>query len=469
MIRNQMPFFVTFLAIAVVSGGTAVARDGDLATGFGPGGFQVVTFDAGGGLNDQAHAIKIQPDGRILLGGLASNSAGNYDFALSRLTTTGALDTSFGSAGKVLIDFALGGFDDSIKAIGLQPDGKIVAVGRASFDAGSSDRYAFGVVRLSANGTPDLSFDLDGSAVIDFDPGGTQSAEAIGVVIQTDGKIVIVGSSMSSSSSIIALARLNSDGSPDLSFNGTGRMLVPLPTAAIPLDIVARPSGELVLGGAIFDAGLTNIDMLVVQLTSDGAMDTSFGSGGYRQIAFDQGGDNADVGRSVALDTLGRVVLAGSVSVAESGAVQTKAAAVRLSAAGALDTGFGSGGRLLIPVQRAGSDIGSSAEGVVIDKLGRVVIAGAAGPSDNYADQDVLVTRLLDDGTLDESFADAGRRLVAIDLGPPTNTQDKARDVAIDDSGRIITAGLEFIDYSLNFDMLSVALVGDTLFDDGFD
>jgi hypothetical protein len=70
---------------------------------------------------------------------------------------------------------------------------------------------------------------------------------------------------------------------------------------------------------------------------------------------------------------------------------------------------------------------------------------------------------------LDESFGQAGRRLVAADFGPPGNQTDTASAVAIDPDGRIVAAGLTFIGSSLNFDMLAVALVGDTIFANGFD
>lgn len=457
------------LAVAAMAGGSVAARDGDLANGFGAGGVQRVAFDVGGGLNDQAFAMAVQGDGRILLAGLAESSS-DYDFAIARLTTAGVLDSSFGTGGKVRIDFGLGGFDDSVQAVIVMPDGRIVVVGRVSFDGGGGPaRYAFGVARLSASGSPDLSFDLDGRTIVDFDPGGTLSADPYDAIVEADGKVVIAGALVNTVGADIAIARLNADGSPDTSLNGTGRKVIPLPTTALPQALARRPTGEYVLAGALFDAGLTTADMLVVQLQQNGELDGTFGPGGYRQVPFDQGGNNLDIGRALAIDSLGKIVVAGNAAVAASGTAQDLVAAFRLSATGALDSGFGTGGRVLIPIQRAGVDLGGTANGVVIDSQGRIVLAGRAGTSGPSNDDDVAFVRLTSGGTLDESFGQAGRRLVAVDLGPPGNQTDTASAVAIDPGGRIVSAGLTFIGSSLNFDMLAVALVGDTIFADGFD
>jgi uncharacterized delta-60 repeat protein len=456
--------------LGIVMAPLVPARDGDLAVGFGAGGLQRVAFDAGGGFNDLGLSSAVQSDGKVLLGGLATGPDGTYDFALARLTTGGVLDSGFGTAGRVRIDFALGGFDDSVQAIAIQPDGRIVAVGRAAFDNGTGgDRWAFGIVRLTSGGAPDLGFDLDGRAIIDFDPGGSLSAEATGVVVLPDGRIVVAGSQISSSSAVIAVTRLNANGTPDTSFNGTGRRLVALPTPAITLAMALRPDGRLVLAGAILDSGLTTTDMFVAQLQSNGELDPTFGPGGYRLIAFDQGGDNFDIARALTLDGDGRVIVAGQAQVAAAGPVQVRMALARLTATGALDASFGTAGRLMVPILRDGIEVAAAAEAVQIDGQGRIVVAGAAGPSQAVSDRDVVMARLLANGSLDETFGDAGRRLVPVDLGPPGNTTDGARSLVIDTFGRIVAVGSVFVSFSLNNDMLAVAVIADTLFEYGFE
>ncbi|HYE14108.1 MAG TPA: delta-60 repeat domain-containing protein, partial [Pyrinomonadaceae bacterium] len=105
---------------------------------------------------DRAHALLLQPDGRLVAGGFASccNSGGTEDFALTRYNPDGSLDPSFGGDGIVRTDF-LGIFtDDEIYGMALQPDGKIVAVGRAE----TNDRlgtYDYAVARYNAtSGAP---------------------------------------------------------------------------------------------------------------------------------------------------------------------------------------------------------------------------------------------------------------------------------------------------------------------------
>src|SRR5262245_49553369 len=101
------------------------AAAGDLDTSFGTGG--KVTTDFAGSF-DVAHAVTLQPDGKIVAAGEAFVSV-REDFALARYNMDGSLDTSFGAGGKVTTDFA-GDFDAAL-AVALQPDGKIVAAGFA--------------------------------------------------------------------------------------------------------------------------------------------------------------------------------------------------------------------------------------------------------------------------------------------------------------------------------------------------
>jgi len=163
-----------------------------------------VTTDFGG--NDDAFAIALQPDGKIVAAG-ASGQAGVGEFALARYNTDGSLDSSFGSSGK-LRSSSLGspGKAAVANAVVIQPDNKIVAVGVSNPSAGASD---FTLVRYNADGSLDSTFGSGGQLTTDFF-GNDDVARA--ALIQPDGKIVVAGFATKSPGgpTEVALARYSS-------------------------------------------------------------------------------------------------------------------------------------------------------------------------------------------------------------------------------------------------------------------
>ena len=187
--------------------------DGTLDPSFGNGGKVRTDFD---GYNDDAMAVLVQPDGRIVAAGSAKNPFNFYDFALARYEADGTLDTSFGQGGKVRTDFGAQNFDRARSAV-LQPDGRIVAAGFASLAFGDT-RYA--AARYNADGTIDKSFGTKGRVRLHF---GSCCEEAHSVLLQGDGKIVLVGYPDSESSdSDFVLARLDAGGVLDPGFGKNG-------------------------------------------------------------------------------------------------------------------------------------------------------------------------------------------------------------------------------------------------------
>ena len=172
-------------------------QDGSPDTAFGVGGTQSTDFF---GIFDEAEAMAIQPDGKIVAAGYAVRTGINLDFALARYATDGSLDPSFGSGGKVITDL---GADDLIFGLALQPDGKIVAVGESGM--GNTD---FAVVRYNSDGSIDTGFGVTGRVSTDFS-GGADSA--LDVAIQSDGKIVAAGFSNGAGGQVFALAGYNGD------------------------------------------------------------------------------------------------------------------------------------------------------------------------------------------------------------------------------------------------------------------
>jgi uncharacterized delta-60 repeat protein len=165
----------------------ALARyneNGTLDPSFGSGG-KVLT-DFGSSSFDNAYAVSIRPNGKIVVVG-HSDANGSLDFALARYNIDGSLDPTFGSGGKVLTDFGGSSFDFA-DAVAIQRNGKIVAAG----DSDAASTVDFALARYNENGTLDSTFGSGGRVLTDF---GDSTDFGSRVAIQPNGKIVAAGSS----------------------------------------------------------------------------------------------------------------------------------------------------------------------------------------------------------------------------------------------------------------------------------
>jgi uncharacterized delta-60 repeat protein len=337
----------------------ALARynpDGSLDVSFGVGG-RVQTDFAGGA--DSAFDLALQSDGKIVVVGSAATigpGGPNTDFAIARYNPDGSLDVSFGMGGRVTTD--IGTFADSAAAVALQPDGKIVVVG-------SNNNLDFVVVRYTGDGSLDTAFAGGGRLTTDF--GGTMDAAA-GVVLQPDGKIVVVGTTFGISimNRDFALARYNPDGSPDAAFGVNGLVTSNFTPADAAADVALQPNGRLVVVGTAGNPGA--LDFAVARYDTNGNLDAAFGTGG---VVFTDFASQQDAAASVALQPDGNIVAAGTTGV--SGPLGDFALA-RYNPNGTLDGLFGTSGR--VTTDFFGQlDQGS---GVALQSDGHLVVVGAA-------------------------------------------------------------------------------------------
>jgi uncharacterized delta-60 repeat protein len=323
-------------------------------TGFGSGG--KVRSDFGGSV-ERAWAVLAQPDGKIVVigDGFPAGPEG-LDFVLVRYNGDGSLDSGFGAGGKVLTTFEPDTLDTAQAAI-LQPDGRIVAAGRAR-KIGVAGSFA--LARYLPNGQLDPSFGGDGLVTTPASGGGIVRALAL----QSDGKIVAAGSSGPSDS---AVARYNPDGSLDGSFGGDG-MLVGGLGLSIASDVVVQRDGKILVAGGS-----------VVRLNADGTLDGTFGQSGRATMGI----VDAD---SLALQADGRVLVSGTFL----GATDSDFGVARLTVAGRLDPGFGRGGVNT-------TDIGLRSQDQVTDAVlqpdGKLVVAGASRPASDGQPWDLAVAR----------------------------------------------------------------------------
>ena len=236
--------------------------DGALDPAFGSGGRVIVNAAASGTSSDnEARAIAVQPDGRVVIAGVASGSGANPDLLVMRFAANGAPDTTFNGSGRVLTNI---GVDDAANALALQADGRIVVAGQA-FTTGSGNRD-FVVARYAANGTPDATFGDGGVRTFAIGPADDV---ARAVAVMPWGRIVAAGSSrISASASGLALAvvALDPNGSFDHYFSDDGVASLELGgMTAVGYSIVAdfvRPRLWVVGSG---DPALSGEDLMAIE------------------------------------------------------------------------------------------------------------------------------------------------------------------------------------------------------------
>jgi uncharacterized delta-60 repeat protein len=399
------------------------AVDGDLDPTFGtgdasvPAGVSRTSFGATPETSsDAVAALGFQSTGKIIAGG--NTAASGSDFALVRYNTNGTLDTSFGSGmtGKTTTDIRA---NDSLTDLAIEPvTDKIVAVG-ATTGLGScfSADVDWAIAKYNADGSPDTGFNGTGTLVIDFF--GCNDAP-LGVVIQPDNKIVVVGFGVQamgmSSTFFLILVRLNSDGTFDSTFNGDGdsdgKIMFDQTTTGLgqPSDIVRIPSGthmgKFIVVGQASPGGEPSF--MVARFNSDGSLDTTFGPADTGFVATDFTPSSFDIANSVALQSDGKILAGGTANGADF-------ALARYDSDGGLDTMFNSTGKVVtdfsdMSVMR--TDTGKFV-GVMSD--GKIIMSGQSQGGDFT--NNLGIARYNTDGTLDTAFGSAMNGKVVTHLG----------------------------------------------------
>lgn len=212
------------------------------------------SFNIGSGFNNPVQSIYIQPDGKILVGGVFSTYNGLTQNSLIRLNTDGSKDSTFNIGT---------GFYGWVYALNLQPDGKILVGG---FILNFQDQPQQGMVRLNSNGSKDNSFAIGSSTTFNS---GTLISD---LKILPDGKILVAGI-MKYQNQTLALLRLNSNGSYDSTFTiGSGFGNASVLTTFIQTD------GKILAGGS-FTTFQQQPQNRLIRLNSDGSKDMSFDIG----------------------------------------------------------------------------------------------------------------------------------------------------------------------------------------------
>ncbi len=370
------------------------------------GGAGIVTTDLA---SDQtAYATAVQSDGKIVIAGLGR--APEYRFAVARYNADGSPDTGFGTDGVVT---TLIGDESYAQAVAIQSDGKIVAAGQSR----TGDDYRMTLARYDTDGSLDTAF--NGTGIVTADFGYTHAYASSVAIRQTDGKIVI-GGRVNDGSDHFLLARYDTDGSIDTTFNGTGTVVDEFApgVASSVTSLVIQPSDDKIVA-----AGTAGSDFALARCQWDGSLDTDFNGTGMATTTPVAGyGDN--VASAVSLQPDGRILVAGYWwDIMGSGDFVL----VRYETDGTLDEAFGTDGIVITSFE--GDD---NAYSMALQADGRIVVAGQTHDGVNTG---FALVRYETDGSLDATFGTGGK------MTPAVGTIASAKAVAVQADGRIVVAG----------------------------
>jgi uncharacterized delta-60 repeat protein len=364
-------------------GNFAVARfntDGTVDNTFSSDG--KTTLDFGGG-DDGGSAIVLQSDGKILVAGYSSEGVGGYNFAVARFNADGAVDNTFSADGKTTLDFA--GANDFGRAMVLQPDGKILVAGTATETIGGVN---FALARFNTDGMTDTSFSGDGKTAFDF-AGANDSGNAI--ALQADGKVLVAGTATETiGGNNFAVARFGTDGTTDSTFNGSGKTTIDFSGSDSGSAMAVQADGKILITGSTqtttggygsitfieepqdSGSGGPSNNVAIARLNANGALDTTFSGNGRTTIKFPGIVSTFDVGRTMALQADGKILVAGTANETVG---NYNFAVARVNVNGSLDNTFGGDGGSTLDIAGAGNLI-DVANAVVVQGDGRVVVAG---------------------------------------------------------------------------------------------
>lgn len=321
-------------------------------------------------------------------------------------------DATFGAAGRVYTSFT--NSEGSAEAVAVQADQKIVAAGTVW------PTYDWVATRYLPSGQPDPTFGVNGVQIFNF---GFSNEDCYALAIQpADGKLLLGGQANGS----FAVLRLLPNGQPDPAFDTDGRVQISfgVGSGSTIEQLLVQPDGKIVAVGWAWNG--TDFDFAAARFLPTGAPDGTFGTGGMKLIPM---GTERDQARAALLQPDGKIVLVG----ASYGGIpsEPRFGICRLTATGALDTSFGTGGKTvstLAPTQ------GSTPWSVVRQTDGKLVVGGEA-------DSDMAVARYTAAGALDATFGTNGYRL----LDPSNGSQDRAYTVALQPNGKILLSGHSFV------------------------
>jgi len=345
---------------------------------------------------DYGQAMAAHSDGRIVV---AAYNVNNY-FTILRYTSTGALDNTFGTGGIVTLRYAAGD-DAQAYAVTVLSNNKILVAG---YSWGATKDFA--LLQLNEDGTPDAGFGTGGWTITAV---GAGDDEVRSMSVQPDGKIVLAGITDNGSDNDFAVVRLNTDGTPDNLFGSGGKVTTDINSNDLVEGLAVQSDGKIVVGGTSNSLG--DADFAAVRYNSDGTPDNLFGTAGISTIDIGfAGAGSTDIGHSLAIQSDGKIILAGQTAASTGG--NDDVAIIRLTANGSLDTGFDSDGILLYNYGTVNTD--DEVRSVIVQSDGKILLGGSTdGTGSSFA---LMLLRFNADGSLDPTFGPASDGVATADI-----------------------------------------------------
>jgi uncharacterized delta-60 repeat protein len=363
---------------------------------FGKGGCTSTSFKT---LDSRISALALQPDKKIIACGSAFSGHSNR-LAIARFNSDGSIDESFGTSGKVLAPFGTY-MEYETNTLQVLKDGSILV---AATNGLLSDQHIV-LLKFTVDGKPEKSFGSDGVVKAVFQ----NKSVASSLAIQSDGKIVVGGKLFEEFSldyTDFLISRFLPDGTPDDSFGVKGSAIINFGTTinrhAVSEDAIytlkLQPDGKILAAGYTYaEPTHSTSDFALLRLNFDGSPDTTFGKNGRVITNFKHG----ETAHTMQLLDDGKIILGGILFFNDDSS--QKACLAKYNIDGSLDKTFGHDGKLTTDLN------GGSASGFtfssILQKDGKLLLTGYI----NNVDADLLIIRYNPDGDLDETFGDNGQ------------------------------------------------------------
>jgi|GEM_PF-2106634 len=324
----------------------------------------------------------------------------------------GTLDSSFGINGIATVE----GFG-FVRATALQPDGKIIVVGQP-YD----DNFII-VARFNTDGTPDEHFGHQGILHTNLYPTHQfHPDDATDVVVQPDGKIVVVGDGYYENDYgdyqvNVLVIRYNTDGSMDESFGDRGAVISDFGNSFDAADKVAlQADGKIVVGGTS-----SFVYYFVAVYNADGSADAGFGAGkGWIKGSLSEGPTHLT---SLAVQQDAKIVISCNVN--------DNASIVRFKMDGTRDSSFGVYGVVKTdPTQHY------EVKNIVIQPDRKIIAVGYSYPNITNLYTTAIVLRYEYNGKYDTGFGEAG---IVKMINDTANVS--AKDIVLQEDGKILITG----------------------------
>lgn len=407
------------------------------------------------------YALTLRPNNSILAAGYRLNSRNGFDLALAGFQHDGSAENTFGTGNDGWAAYNLAKADNQQDGLSLGDNGQIFLVsGSPVGDEFNVLRYSSGGVRQSLDSLralpgenvviqtvaqiPGGGFLVVGRVIVDtcviwrfksdgamdgtlrFGLPGMTSITFRDAAVQTDEKILLCGYGVNTNGEFVNLiARLLPDGSMDTGWNNTGILELPSDISAEGWVLRVQPDGKVLVGGG--SASGTD-ELFLARYNVNGTADSGFGNNG---IQLQELGGPDETARDILIDPSGRIVVAGLVT-SSVGVLQN--IVLRFSPSGFLESGFGAGGAVLLPI---GSNINNYHSINFIFRLGlqadgKILLSG-------YANANMALFRMLPDGSPDGDFGVNG--VVTTDIFGET---DIPGQLLIQPDGKILQSGMAY-------------------------